>query len=508
MGKFKENSFKNIIYGLFGQIITIALGVIIPRLVLVSYGSETNGLVSSVSQIFSYVALLEAGVGAATLQALYYPVGKGNHSDISSIMSATHIYFRKTGCIYLLAVIIISFGYPLIIDSTLSYSTISAVVLFNGLGGAIKYFFQGKYTLLLQAEGKEYILSNLQTIVHTLSSVVKIILLLLGFNVVILQAVFFAINLLQMIYITIHIKKHYKWLDIKAKPNFSAISQKNNALVHQLSALVFGNTDVLILTIFCGFKIASVYSLIVSFIAMVSNLVSIISGGVLFALGQSFKTEREKFNRLFNVFEFAYFILISWCITLIFIFLNPFLKLYTSGINDIIYTDRYLPFLFCVVYLLTWLRVPSIYIVNNIGGHFKQTQVRSIIESLINLVSSLIFVYFFGIYGVLFGTILALLYRTNDMIVYSNHIILEQSCKQSYTRILYNIAAIILSCLFWYHFLPEILSYWQLIFWAIPVGISSFVVIFLINTIMDKKSTIMLLSFAKGVLKGRNSANL
>ncbi len=36
------------------QIITIALGSSCPRLVLVSFGSEVNGLVNSITQIFVY----------------------------------------------------------------------------------------------------------------------------------------------------------------------------------------------------------------------------------------------------------------------------------------------------------------------------------------------------------------------------------------------------------------------------------------------------------------------
>ena len=58
----------NVFYGIIGQLITIALGIVIPRLVLISYGSEVNGLLNSVTQIFAYFSLLEAGVGVASLQ--------------------------------------------------------------------------------------------------------------------------------------------------------------------------------------------------------------------------------------------------------------------------------------------------------------------------------------------------------------------------------------------------------------------------------------------------------
>ena len=70
----KRKSFLNITIGIGSQILAIALGIVIPRLFLKSFGSEMNGFLNSITQIFAYFSLLEAGVGAATLQALYGPL--------------------------------------------------------------------------------------------------------------------------------------------------------------------------------------------------------------------------------------------------------------------------------------------------------------------------------------------------------------------------------------------------------------------------------------------------
>ena len=73
-----KKGVKNIVYALIAQAVTLILGIIIPRLVIVSYGSEINGLLSSVKQVIGYLALLEAGVGAAALQALYRPISEND----------------------------------------------------------------------------------------------------------------------------------------------------------------------------------------------------------------------------------------------------------------------------------------------------------------------------------------------------------------------------------------------------------------------------------------------
>ena len=57
-----------------------------------------------------------------------------------------------------------------------------------------------------------------------------------------------------MIFISWYIRKNYKWLDLSVKPDFKAIAQRGAVFMHQISSLVFSNTDVLILTFVSGLK--------------------------------------------------------------------------------------------------------------------------------------------------------------------------------------------------------------------------------------------------------------
>ena len=199
-------------YGVISQVVTLLLGIIIPKLMIVSYGSEVNGLLSSIRQVFVYVALLEAGIGTASLQALYAPVALGDNKRICEIMAATSAYYKRTGVLYGIAVIGLAIFYPIIVKSDIPVMVVVAVILFQGASGVINYFFQGKFTILLRVDGRGYITTNLNTIVSVISKLVQIGLILMGFNVIAVQFAYFAINLLQMIYnITWYVKKHYDW---------------------------------------------------------------------------------------------------------------------------------------------------------------------------------------------------------------------------------------------------------------------------------------------------------
>ena len=416
-----SKGLKNLKYGMLSQIITVALGIIIPRLVLVNLGSEANGLLNSTTSILSYMSLLEAGVGTATLQALYMPVAKNDHYSVSRIMSATDYFYRRTGYIYLVLVIILASTYSLCVKSELARLDIFLVVLLTGLSGVLSYFFQGKYTILLQAEGKNYIVTNAGTIRTIGTSLLKVILLIAGFKVVAIQTSYFIFNLIQMLIIMAYMRKHYKWLNLGAEPDFQAISQKNAVLIHQISGLVFGNTDILILTIFTSLKEVSLYSMYALIFGLVKTVTVVVSGSFTYALGQSY-SERERFLRIFNAYEiFTLAITFSlFCVANILIL--PFLELYTSGVKDMNYIDQYLPWFFVVFYVLHNGRVSSSNIIS-IAQRFEDTKWRSILESIINVTVSVIMVIKFSVYGVLIGTIAALLYRTNDMIIYAARII-------------------------------------------------------------------------------------
>lgn len=138
----KQKSKQILIFGIISQVVTLLLGILLPKLLIGGFGSEVNGLLSSVKQIFVYVALLEAGVGTAALQAMYAPIAVNDTQKASEIMAATDRYFRRTGFLYGLAVLVLAFAYPYIFKVELTPLTVAAIILLQGFAGVIRYFFR------------------------------------------------------------------------------------------------------------------------------------------------------------------------------------------------------------------------------------------------------------------------------------------------------------------------------------------------------------------------------
>lgn len=482
-----QRSFKILIFGVVSQIVTLLLGIIIPRLVILNYGSEINGLLSSVRQVFVYISLLEAGIGTAALQAMYGPIARNDKNGLSAIMTATDRYYKRTGVLYGAVVILLALLYPVVVKSNLPNNVVVAVILLQGMSGVIKYFFQGKWTILLRVDGRGYITTNAATIVNVASHAAQIALILLGADIVAVYFSYFVITLGQMLYIIHYAKRNYGWLNDKAEPNYSALSQSKNVIIHQVSGLIFNNTDILILTYFCGLKVVSVYSLYALVINCVSNIIDSLSSSVEFVLGQTFNSDRERFLRLQETYE-TYYLGGSFSFFTITLLLFPsFIKLYSSGIMDTDYNDAWLPYLFVAVNVLMYARRPSSQIIN-FAGCFRQTQWRSILESAINLSVSLGLVRNMGIYGVLIGTVAALLYRTNDIIIYANSVILKRSPWSTYRRWLQNTAIMAVCTITIRPLIPPLGSYYAWLFCAVWVSILCFAIFLLVDSALDVQS--------------------
>ena len=428
----KDNRIKyNLLSGVLYQVVLIVLSFLLPRLYLENFGSEVNGVLSTIKQIFAYMVLLESGIGLATTQALYKPVAEKNHNKISSVISATHSYYVKVGIIYAIIVLLIAFAYEYIVPTSIEPGLIFGIVILTALPNLFSYFMQAKYRILLEVDGRKYVITNSETILQLVSNIAKIVVILLTNNLLLMQLSYCILSLLQLFHVYVHAKRRYKWLSINAEPDYEAISQRKSVLVHQVSGMVFNNTDVLLLSFLCDFKVVSVYTIYNIFFSQVQTFITSIISGFSFALGQMFHTDKEKFMKVYNVYETFYIMATFVIYTLMAVFLLPLIQIYTKGINDANYTNALLILLFVVMNLLANGKLPSNHVLEY-AGKFEETRSHAIWEMIINIAVSIVSILKWGICGAIIGTIVALLYRGAMMIYYSNKKVLGRGMFHTY----------------------------------------------------------------------------
>lgn len=507
-GKMKtKSSMLNILSEIISKTILLCLGIIIPKLIIDNFGSEVNGLLSSINQLFVYLSVLEAGIGAASIQALYAPVSQGDQSAVNSILVATAKYYKKTGVYFLACVSVIAFVYPYLVESSISYFFIVLLILVSATSTAIDYFIQGKYTVLLTSDNKGYIITTVNAAASILANFVKILLIILGYNIILVQSSFIVVSIIKILIVKLYITKKYKFLNFSALPDYKAISQKSSVLVHQISAIIFNSSDVLIITFFCDFKVVSVYVIYNMIYSQTLSLISSFESGIVTSFGHLYEQNKCRFNRIFNFYEVYYLALLFALFTVVYILTLPFLRLYTSGITDVNYIDKWLPALFLSCKLLSAMRSSALVAIN-ISGHFSKTKNSAIVESAINLITSLIGVYYMGIYGVLIGTIAAMLYRSIEMVLYSCKNILYRKWWIPIKRWLINLGILvsILTIIKNISFTPS--NYLEFIVEALVLTCMIGLIYFSIVTIIEKDARNTLGEFTRAFIKAIKNYNL
>ena len=120
---------KNVVASVLPQAVNILSNFILPPLIIASFGSATNGLVSTIKQVVAYVALVGAGISTAATQALYEPIANKDSLRVSGMMRSIDRMFCRVGYIYLAIVAILAMIYPVTIDSSLSYFSTSLLIV-------------------------------------------------------------------------------------------------------------------------------------------------------------------------------------------------------------------------------------------------------------------------------------------------------------------------------------------------------------------------------------------
>ncbi|QXJ38650.1 hypothetical protein BV455_01994 [Parageobacillus caldoxylosilyticus] len=421
------------------QITTIMLNIITYKFFLEYYGSAINGLNAAIMQALTYMNLVEAGVGMASIQALYGPLAKKDYQQINGIMSATKKFYIQSGVIFCALLVSLSIIFPFIIKGQVPAIITSLLVLILGGGSIVEFFMHGKYRVLLTADQKGYVLDYTLTAATVISALLRIFLMIHGFNVLVVQFVSTLIYIMRVAFLRIYVKKNYPKLNFYTKPNTKAIEKRWAALFHQIAGLIVFNTDILVITIFCGLMSTSVYSTYNLIYGTLISFIWLLARSTTSGFGELIVTNDNKtLNSAFSSYEYLFYIIVTWIYSVTFIMIIPFIMLYTSNVHDINYIDMKLAVLFTMVGVANCIRVPTNTLIIS-AGHFAETKYRALAEAAINLSTSLLLVHFLGIYGVLVGTVISFIYRTIDTIIYSNRKILKRSIRISLVRIIRNI---------------------------------------------------------------------
>lgn len=417
---------KNIVFGFGSQFIIIVLGLIVPRIMITGYGSDINGLTGTITQVFTYVALLEAGIGQAARNSLYGPIAKRDRSEISYVLSSAQRYYRRITLYYGIGVIVLAFILPFLLKTNITKIVVSLIVICEGMSGVFNFYFIQTPTSLLIADGKGYINNGVNAINRTMSYIAKIVMASIGAHIIILEIVYFLITICKTIFYQQYIRRNYSWIDYKKAPQNAKLKDRNAYVVAEIAWTLFSSTDLIVLSVFVSTEMSSVYSIYNMIFNNLHILLNAIYTSVIYILGRTYYEDIKRYTRLHDGFTSVFVGIMTSLMCASYCLIIPFVKLYTRGVSDVEYIYPNIPIYFCLIQLLSWSRFVSGNL-TCIAGYAKETGKVSVIEALINIIVSIALVPKMGITGVLIGTVVAL----PPKVIYCNYICEKKILKRS-----------------------------------------------------------------------------
>lgn len=501
-----KKAMMNTAVSLLLQFVTAVCGFIVPRLIIGTYGSDINGLVSSITQFLSYITLFEAGVGGVVRAALYKPLADKNTPKLSSIVNATEDFFRKISYIFVVYMALLACFYPLIVNKSFGWGFTASLVAIIGISTFVQYYFGMTYMVFLQADQKRYITSLVQIFTIIANAVLVVVFVKLGTSIHVLKLGTAIVYIIRPILLNIYVKKKYG-IDRNSAPDKSAISQRWDGLGHHIAYFVNLNTDVVILTI-CSkitsaFSIAevSVYTVYYSVVMGVQNITSALSTGMEAALGNMLaKDEKDNLREKFDLYEFLSYAVTTFMFTSTGILIVPFVSVYTKGITDANYIRPAFAYLLVAAYAVYAIRLPY----NSLtlaAGHYKQTRNGAFVEAGINVGVSAVLVFFFGIIGVAIGTLAAMTFRTVQYAWYLSKNILVRSfsifLKRAGGAVLSAALSVAVN-----RFVPhiEVISYLTWALYGAEVALITGIIILLVDLVFFRKDLLDTVKYLKKVI--------
>ena len=428
------------------QIINLLVGLVLPRLYLAVYGSEINGVVSTVNSFITYFHYLEAGIGLTLVHSLYKPLSEKDVNGTNKILSFSKNQYKKISFIYAVLVIAFSVVFPFISASNeLRKLEFITLILVIGAYGTVDFYTMAKYRVLLTADRKEYVISAAMIVAQILRFVLVWFVLQFKLSITIVKLVPIFTLFVRSIILRWYVKKKYSQVSfcVPYEKNIVCASKRWDALLLQISINSSLALPVIIVSQVLNYRQANVYAIYNLVIGSVISLVSALSSGVAPMLGRAIATNKNV-KESYNSYEWIVSVVLTTVFSVACVVILPFVRLYVSVVDDINYIHKSYAILFSVWAAIYVYRMPSTALVNA-AGMYKENRVNNIINLSIQLVFGVILAILFGIEGVLITMIFAAVQRNIGFSVVIEKKLLKRSLFNSLKRQFLMIAIIILS---------------------------------------------------------------
>ena len=496
---------KNVIGSAILQLITVVTGFISPRLMLTAFGSEINGITTSITQFISYITLVEAGLSNATIFALYKPLADRDNKARDSVISAARISYYRIGYIFVALSIVLAAVYPFIGHTdALNYRELALLVLVLCCNSTMNFFILAKYRTLLTADQCGYVVSlasGAQLIAHLVLIWIGV---KLGFGVVVVRGMGLASLLLTPLILVLYTRKRYPSINYKATPNMKALDKRWDAMVIQIMGVAFNGAPVIIMTAILDYKLISVYGIYNMISGSVSTCITVLTSGLSASFGNIYAIgDKELLKKTTDEFRTAFYILIAIVYSTMICTLMPFIALYTGDIHDVNYYLPVFGVLITLKGLLDNFKAPHGMLVFSFGK-FKAVKRQNLIQTVLVVVLTFVLTKMYSIYGAMLSLCICNIYMLVALLIVTPRELVEMSIGNNVRQIVQVLAIVFGMYYFTTRFSYSPGNYFSWLIYACVIGVCAVAITVFVFSIFDRAEVSSLWSRVKMLLKKKD----
>ena len=388
-----QKSAKNIIVALISNALNIVLGVVVQSIFLKTLGEEYLGLNTVLTSILSMLSIAELGLGSAIIYNMYKPIANKDKEKIKSLMK----FYKKCYSIIIIVMLaiglIVSIFLKQIVGETQTIQNLYLLYFLFLIDVIFSYTIAYKRSIIY-ANQEEY----LTNVVH----------LYLTHNYCVFLIIKLACRILENVLVNIIANKKYpyinekdvKELDKKIKDDI--IKNIKALFFHKIAGFIVSSTDTILISVFFEGLVTvayySNYNLVLSAITTILNqflLSATASIGDLLT-----ENNKERNYEIYKKLNFLNFVIFIIGATGMACAIEPFITIF-FGEQYIL--SKFILISLILKFFIQGMRRPLMAF-KEAAGIFYVDRFVPILESIVNLVASIILLKICGLAGIFLGT--------------------------------------------------------------------------------------------------------
>ena len=404
-----SNASRNIVFGMFLKGYQILMPFLMRTAMMKFMGMEYLGLNSLFDSILWVLNLAELGVGSAMVYSMYQPIIDGDKKEICALLNLYKKYYRIIGTIIAVVGLALTPFIPYLIKKDVPSDTnVYIVYLLNLFCTVMTYWLYAYKNSLLVAHQRNDVASKVMLVTNTFQYGVQFLI------VIFLQDYYWYLvaAIVTQIFTNIITAKMASKLYPEYEPegqlpreHVENINGKiKDLFTSKLGNVIVSSCDSIVISAYLGLVVNAVYQNYYYIITAVMGIVKVVFDSCTAGIGNSILVDSEEKNyKDLKKLTFITAWLTGFCSACLLCLFQPFMKLW-AGEESMFAFSAVICF---VVYFFVDQMNQLLLTYKDAAGIWHEDRFRPLVTAITNLILSIIMIQFWGVYGVLWATVIS-----------------------------------------------------------------------------------------------------